>query len=351
MSYRVPLLSEVRAMPRNGIRLVSTFSGCGGSCLGFEMAGFEVLWSSEFVPAARETYLLNRPGAHVDDRDIRMVDPAEILRATGLGVGELDVLEGSPPCAAFSTAGRQEKDWGKVKRYSDTRQRVDDLFFEYVRILDGLKPRAFVAENVPGLVRGKAVGYLKAILAALRACGYRVAAKCVSAHRLGVPQSRERLIFVGVREDLGLEPVYPVEQARCFTLRDAISDLEDPGQHWALPKSSKLRRLYFLARQGEGFDSARTRLSGKLATKYFTHRRCSWDRPAPTICAQAYDVYHPDEPRSLGLAELRRISAFPDDFRVSGTFRQQWERYGRAVPPLMMREIARGVASMLEVAA
>ena len=115
--YAVPTMSDVaRVRGTNGLRVVSTFSGCGGSCLGFEMAGFEVIWASEFVPAAREVYELNHPGVILDDRDVREVKPEDVRRAIGLRAGELDVLEGSPPCASFSTAGKREKGWGKVKK-------------------------------------------------------------------------------------------------------------------------------------------------------------------------------------------------------------------------------------------
>ncbi len=112
------------------------------------------------------------------------------------------MLDGSPPCASFSTAGKREEGWGKVKLYSDARQRTDDLFFEYARILKGLQPKVFVAENVAGLVRGTAKGYFKLILAELKDCGYRVEARLLDARWLGVPQMRERVIFVGVRNDL-----------------------------------------------------------------------------------------------------------------------------------------------------
>jgi DNA (cytosine-5)-methyltransferase 1 len=89
----------------NGFRGISTFSGCGGSCLGFEMAGFEILWASEFIPEARETYVANHPGVILDPRDIRDVKPEEILLACGVQEGELDFMEGSPPCSGFSAAG------------------------------------------------------------------------------------------------------------------------------------------------------------------------------------------------------------------------------------------------------
>lgn len=221
--YRVPSMEEIQALPWNGFNAVSTFSGCGGSSLGYRMAGFKMLWASEFVPAAQETYRANAaPHTILDTRDIREVAGQHILDATGLGVGEIDLFDGSPPCASFSTAGKREAGWGQVKKYSDTKQRTDDLFFEYARLIEETRPRVFVAENVAGLVRGTAKGYFKLILARLRACGYRVQARVLDASWLGVPQSRNRLIFVGVRDDLGTDPVHPSPLPYQYTVRDAL---------------------------------------------------------------------------------------------------------------------------------
>ncbi len=207
--YKIPTMAEIAKTKPNGFTIVSTFTGAGGSCLGFKMAGFRALWASEFIEAARKVYESNFPGVPVDARDIRKVKPSEILRVAGMKQGQVDVLEGSPPCASFSTAGRRERSWGQIKNYSETRQRVDDLFFEFVRIVDGVKPRVFIAENVSGLVKGTAKGYFKEILREMKAIGYRVEAKVLDAQWLGVPQHRERLIFVGVRDDLNVEPAHP----------------------------------------------------------------------------------------------------------------------------------------------
>lgn len=221
--YRVPSMEEIRALPWNGFNAVSTFSGCGGSSLGYRMAGFRMRWASEFVPAAQETYRANAaPHTMLDTRDIREVTGRDILDAAGLGVGEIDLFDGSPPCASFSTAGNREAGWGQVKKYSDTKQRTDDLFFEYARLIEETRPRVFVAENVAGLVRGTAKGYFKLILARLRQCGYRVNARVLNASWLGVPQARQRLILVGVRDDLGMDPAHPSPLPYQYTVRDAL---------------------------------------------------------------------------------------------------------------------------------
>jgi DNA (cytosine-5)-methyltransferase 1 len=220
--YAVPGMAEVRAVPGNGFTVASTFSGCGGSSCGYRMAGFRVGWASEFIPAAAATYAANWPDTILDTRDIREVQPREILSALGLAEGELDLLDGSPPCASFSTAGTRSAGWGVPKAYSDTVQRVDDLFFEFARLLAGVAPRMFVAENVSGLVKGVAKGYFIEIFTALREAGYRVEAQMLDASWLGVPQHRKRMIFMGVREDLSAGPVFPVPLPYQYTVRDAL---------------------------------------------------------------------------------------------------------------------------------
>lgn len=221
--YRVPSMAEIAALEPCGINVISTFSGCGGSSLGYRLAGCTVLAANEFVPAAAEVYRANAsPSTVVIEDDIRSLSGADLLAAAGLEVGELDILDGSPPCSGFSTAGKKSKGWGEVKKYSDTKQRVDDLFYEYARILKQMQPRMFVAENVEGLVKGESKGYFKRIYAELEAAGYRVRAAVLDASRLGVPQRRKRLIFIGVRNDLGVEPRHPSPLPYVYTMRDAL---------------------------------------------------------------------------------------------------------------------------------
>lgn len=353
-AYIVPSMAEITAIPWNGFTAISTFSGCGGSSLGYKMAGFKMLWASEFIPAAQDTYRANHPDTILDTRDIRQVQPQEILDAIGLKVGELDLLDGSPPCASFSTAGKREAGWGKVKQYSDTKQRTDDLFFEYTRLLDGLQPKVFVAENVSGLVKGTAKGYFLEILAALKACGYQVEAKVLDAQWLGVPQMRQRVIFVGVRNDLGLKPAHPKPLSYRYSVRDAIpwivkvSNLlpgKVPGmQDASLP--SPTVTTGDTGGNGRHAVEAETDISkyaigrecvplalGEKSDKYLSLVKPSLDKPSPTVT-------HPTEKRKFSIAELKRICAFPDDFILTGTYAQQWERLGRAVPPVMMSHIA-----------
>jgi DNA (cytosine-5)-methyltransferase 1 len=342
--YRVPLMSEIAALPWNGFNAVSTFSGCGGSSLGYKMAGFRVLWASEFIPSAQETYRANHLNTILDTRDIRQVKSADILAAIGMKPGELDLFDGSPPCASFSTAGAREAGWGKVKKYSDTTQRTDDLFFEYVRLVREIQPKVFVAENVSGLVKGTAKGYFLEILAALKACGYKVSCRVLDAQWLGVPQSRQRTIFVGVRNDLGAEPLHPTPLPYCYTLREAIP--------WITGKTAvEVEPECDISRFAIGKEWDRVKAGGQ-SSKYFSLQKPSLDLPCPCVTQTAGNtgaagVCHPTEKRKFSISELRRICAFPDDFILRGSYAQQWERLGRAVPPVMMSHIAATVRDQI----
>jgi len=297
---------EIATMPWNGFNVVSTFSGCGGSCLGYRMAGFRILWASEFVPSAADNYEANAaPGSVLDRRNIRNVSAEEVLFECGLRIGELDVLDGSPPCQSFSDVGKRHKGWGVERRYEGGhRQKNDDLFGEYVRLLSGLRPKCFVAENVSGMAKGVAKGYFLEMLTALKACGYRVSCRLLDAQWLGVPQARQRLVFVGVRNDIRdatgrpVAPQHPFPLSYRYSIRDAVPWIVDTTHN---PRS--------------------------VVTT-------TGDRVDPTL------VCHPVEQRKFSIIELKRICAFPDDFVLTGSYSQQWTCLGNAVPPLMMRAIA-----------
>lgn len=350
--YLVPSMADIRALPWNGFNAISTFSGCGGSSTGYRMAGFKILWASEFIDSARDSYNANKaPYTIVDGRDIRNVTAAEILTAINMKPGELDLFDGSPPCASFSTAGKREAGWGKVKKYSDKAQRTDDLFFEYVRLLKDLHPKTFVAENVSGLVKGTAKGYFIEIIKALKACGYRVKCKVLDAQWLGVPQMRQRTIFVGVREDLGLDPVHPAPLLYRYTVRDALP--------WIVKirKGGCFGEETFVGADTVGADTVGASPTsgnnfnnnvGAVEVRvihntggHFSNGDVT-DVPACTVDTNPrfFVESSKTERRKFTIQELKRICAFPDDFILSGTYSQQWERCGRAVPPVMMFHIA-----------
>ena len=349
LPYKVPSMKEIEAIPWNGYNVVSTFSGGGGSCLGYRMAGYHVLWANEFVEEAQKTYRANHPGTILDTRDIRQVQPEDILKAIGMKAGEIDLFDGSPPCCAFSTAGKREKSWGKARDYSDGKsQQIENLFFEYIRILNGLQPKCFVAENVSGLVKGTAIGYFKEFLGQMKQCGYRVKAQLLNAKWLGVPQARERLIFIGVRNDLNIEPVFPRPKEYFYSLRDAFDGLADNREEkdrlinqFARYKVSKI-----LARMPKDPKKALSGQDFNEKGSYFNLRRESFYQPCSTICqtngqSGTAGNCHPTEDRKFTIPELKRITSLPDDFILTGNYAQQWERAGRMVPPVMMMNIAK----------
>ena len=366
--YRVPLMAEIAALPWNGFKVASTFSGAGGSCLGYRMAGFKVVWANEFVPMAQESYKANAlPDCVLDGRDIKHIQPHDILATTGLKVGELDLFDGSPPCQAFSTAGKREKGWGKEKTYEHgATQKNETLFDEYIRLLRGLQPKVFVAENVSGLVKGTAKGMFLQILAAMKASGYRVTCRVLDAQWLGVPQQRQRTIFVGVREDLNREPVHPLPLPYRYSVRDALPWISkarqtkvynDPDRVFTDTPSPSVTTLGIGAKRNDCVVvEAETDISryaigaeweklkqGEQSDKYFSLQRASEASPsilASHGCSSLAGVTHPTEKRKFTIAELRRICAFPDDFILCGSYAQQWERLGNSVPPVMMQAIA-----------
>jgi len=332
-AYQVPSMTEIESIPWNGFKVASTFSGCGGSCLGYRMAGFKVVWANEFVPAAQDSYNANKADdCYLDPRDIRLVKPEEILKRLKMEPGELDLFDGSPPCQAFSTAGKREKGWGKLKEYEHgARQCNEQLFTEYIRLLRGLKPKVFVAENVSGLIKGTAKGMFLEILKDLKDSGYRVKCKLLDAQWLGVPQMRQRTIFVGVRDDLETEPAFPKPMKYRYSVRDALPEIT--GGPFLGPKVTA--------------EYHRTKV-GKNNDRFFQLQKVDRDQPSPTLTGPSGTGLCLDtEARRFSIAELKRICAFPDDFILTGSYAQQWERLGNSVPPVMMKHISESCVEIL----
>jgi DNA (cytosine-5)-methyltransferase 1 len=287
------------------------------------MAGYRELLAVEWDPHAAGVFRQNFPTVSVTEGNIAHVSVGDCLRGTGLSTGELDVLDGSPPCQGFSTAGKRQLD--------DPR---NALFHEYVRLLNGLQPRVFVLENVPGLVKGKMRLIFVEMLQALKACGYVVSARVLNAVYFGVPQTRQRLIVIGVRNDLRCVPTHPTAQTWPMSVRTAISgenapqitarDLDDAG----------IRPTWQIYRV----------LTGKERHRHFGLVRLKFGEPAPTITKDAGNtttgLIHPTTLRKLTIPEIKRLSSFPDEFTLEGTYKEQWARIGNSVPPFFMRAIA-----------
>ena len=337
--YRVSLMTEIAAVKWNGLTSVDLFGGIGGTCTGFRMAGFRVLLANEFAPSAQENYRANmRSDTILDDRDVHDVTAADVLAKIKLKPGELSVLTGSPPCTVFSMSGtqKQSRGIGKDREYAHgARQKDEDLFFEFVRLRDGLMPKAFVAENVSGLVKGVAKGYFLDILKKLKR-GYRVEARMLDAQWLGVPQRRQRLIFVGVRDDLGLDPAFPDPMPWRYSVREALA--HPPPGHVVEPETDV--GTHAIAAEYDRLNP------GGQSQKYFNLFRAPLSEPVQTLTASGgmnagiACAMHPTERRKFAVWELLRLSGFPDDFKMVGTYAERYRGIGNCVPPVMARAVA-----------
>lgn len=329
--------------------VVSLFAGGGGSSTGYRLAGGEVLAINEFIVDAYKCYATNYPDTYIFTEDIRKLTGDIILDKIGLKQGELDILDGSPPCASFSIAGNREKDWGKEKKYSDSKQRTDDLFFEFARILKEVQPRVFICENVKGITLGEAGNLLgsqqiglfqksESIYDELTNAGYRVRFMVLNAKNYGVPQSRSRTIFIGVRSDIKAEIVFPIGENKDFVSTNnsfiGIENLESDLKEANIEKYAIGEELKKLIR-------------GEQSEKYFSLIKQDPDLPSPTFtatvgCISAASVCHWDN-RKFTIKEAIRICSFPDDYYLGEKYSKKAERLGRAVPPLMMKAIAEQV--------
>ena len=319
----------------NAPTVISTFAGGGGSLTGYMMAGFRDLLAVEWDDNAVETLRLNWPELAIYHGDIAKLTVEEVLQRTGLKPGELDILDGSPPCQGFSTAGKRILD--------DPR---NQLFREYVRLLRGLRPKVFIMENVSGMVKGKMKLVFVEILKELKASGYKVSARLLNAMYFHVPQSRQRLIFIGVRDDLGIEPSHPKGESGGITPKIALSSLV-PDDYDAFPDWLKLAAEKMKPGNYSGSNAARQFMKYKgTSGGGASFKLLAWNRPSCTIAKiwpGAAGVGHPDKQRYLASNELKRIGSFPDNYQFIGGYKKTIERIGNSVPPLFMEAIARHV--------
>jgi DNA (cytosine-5)-methyltransferase 1 len=302
--------------------VISLFAGCGGSSLGYSMAGFRELLAVEWDKNACETFHLNFPDVCLYAGDIASLTVQECLDMTGLKPGELDILDGSPPCQGFSTAGKRVME--------DPR---NSLFKEYARLLQGLRPKVFVMENVSGMVKGKMKIIFAEILRELKASGYKVSARLLNAMYFNVPQSRQRMIFVGVRKDLGIEPSHPKAEGKSFTVREAWYQCPIMEPPRLSPKLASI--IHDIPIYGDG---------GDILGSFYSTKRLDFNRPSRTVIKGNIGTracyVHPSDDRAITETEMMRIMSFPDKYKFIGGYKKSVERMGNSVPPLFMRSIA-----------
>ena len=371
MKYKPYNLEDVvKASSQNKFKVISTFAGGGGSSTGYRLAGGKILCVNEFVEEAQNTYRENYPDTPILPGDIKELSGKDFLDIAGLEVGELDILDGSPPCSAFSVAGKlsHSKDgkhsdgWGQTKNYSDGKmvENIEDLFFEFLRVANDIRPKVIIAENVKGLTIGEAKEYFNKIQNTFEDIGYDVVAKVLDSRYFGISQTRTRVFFIGVRNDItekaGLNfmtigNVFPQELPDVVPLKDALIGLEYDDEEVKY-LTEKFSNTAYWKQTGSVMpvDPDKVLTGGDYHPKghHFNLKRVSQYQPAPTLTAMGSNdttagAFHWSEPRKLTLGELKRIQSLPDDFKLTGKWNQKSERIGRMVPPLMMKAIAESV--------
>lgn len=301
--------------------VISTFSGCGGSSCGYKKAGYEVLLAVEMDNHAVQTYKTNFPTTKIYHGDIHNLTVKKVLELTGLQPRELDLFDGSPPCQGFSMAGKRE--------FCDPK---NQLYNEYIRLLKGLQPKTFVMENVKGMVSGDMKLIFKDILTQLKACGYDVKAKLMNAMYYNCATSRQRMIIIGVRKDLGIPASHPKPQTKPITIKQCLKNYKSqyPPQY---PKNNFIKTTINKVKPGESFSKYHPKGS------YFNYSKVDLNKPMRTITKSGYGVQFIGN-RIIQPDEAALLQSFPPNFKWIGTLMQQWERIGNSVPPNLMKAIA-----------
>lgn len=358
------------------LNVIDLFCGCGGFSKGFEEAGYNVRFGIDSWKDATVTYQHNFPNAVVLNEDITNISGKDILRIANLQENEVDVIIGGPPCQGFSVSGKRMIDDERNKLYKS-----------YVQIVSDIRPKAFVMENVPGLVRLFKGQVGEQVIEDFSNIGYVVQKQILSADNYGVPQQRKRVFFVGVRKDLaenGYEYSYPVPymgngtDIPAWTCKDAISDLDfvpdDKVMGEELQYQIEPQNVYQIAmRQGSRgvlnhsvtLHNERTKeiiamvpdggnykdLPEELQRTRKVHiawTRMDSKKPCFTIDTGHNHHFHYKENRVPTVRESARIQSFPDSFEFIGIKTSQLKQVGNAVPPLLAKAVGESISKMLE---
>jgi DNA (cytosine-5)-methyltransferase 1 len=309
--------------------------------MGYRLAGYEVIAANDIDTQMEWHYKLNLnpkyffkcPVADLVTADL----PEELFH--------LDVLDGSPPCSTFSPAGQREKAWGKMKRFREGQatQVLSDLFFDYLALVERLQPKVAVAENVSGLLKGNAKGYVKLIVDRFKAIGYRVQVFLINAADCGVPQHRERTFICAIRDDIQAPRLVLAPQMPWISAADACSDLQalTPEELIETKAAPCTVKWWPDTIPGDLFSNTRVRLG--YSKSLFCHIRLDGSKPSNTLtgCSRS-TLSHWNECRKLSMRELRRLSSFPEDYAVKSANMGSYI-VGMSVPPRMMEFIAKEI--------
>lgn len=384
-SYQPYLKKDVlTASSKKLFTVISTFAGGGGSSTGYRLAGANILAINEFVEEAIKTYSLNFPDTVIIPGDIKKLNGSDFLKAAKISVGELDILDGSPPCSAFSVSSSSKgKNWkgavvdtrtsyisfdddevvyegelkthNGIKSYSDgkTVEAIEELFHEFIRIANDIKPKVIIAENVKGITMELARPKLNEFISGFESIGYLTSYKVLNAAEYGVAQSRQRTFFVCVREDvaeaIGMNMLnvnsisfpYP-STPELVSIESAIEDIQnDPVE---VQELLDVIENGFLKKFVDKLPKNPEKVL-KPTGSCFNLKRPARSMPSPTLTQMgqqkgASGVIHYNEDRKLTIKELKRIMSLPDDYLLTGNFDKQAERIGRMVAPKMMSALS-----------
>ena len=304
---------------QNDLNMVDLFCGAGGFSVGAKWAGYHAVFGNDHFEPAIKTWTANHPNAISCLGDIRKIDPVSVKNLLeSKGIRNIHLLTGGVPCQGFSRSNRKHND-------DDER---NFLFLEYMRFVEVLKPDAIILENVSGMRSSAGGKFEKEIKAFMESLGYNVEIKLVNAADYGVPQIRQRLIFVGINKAKfkNVRFTFPAPTvSRYVTVEEAWSDL---------PKYIKNTK------------------QGEPMYKRFKQRiRLRLDTPSPTQLAggirPSFQFGHPTEPRGLSIRERARIQSFPDSYKFIGGIVQERVQTGNAVPPLLAYNIIKQISKIL----
>lgn len=311
------------------VTVLSCFSCGGGSTMGYKRAGFKVLGNIEIDPAINTVYKANHHPKYNYCMDLREFNKKDDLPDE---LYALDILDGSPPCSTFSVAGDREKAWGKKKKFREGQkeQTLDDLFFVFLDTVEKLRPKVVIAENVTGMLKGNAKGYINMIVNRFHSLGYAVQLFKLNAAYMDVPQARERIFFIANR--MG----YPKLRLEFHGKPITFGEVRTAD---GVEYKGKLKKDLDRATAGDiKISDIRTRCGDKYGS--FNNIIVSDDRVTPTLPATAqFFRYHDRKGFSTG--DIVNCSSFPQDY----DFMDQKPQYicGMSVPPNMMANIATAI--------
>lgn len=326
-------------------KVFSCFSCGGGSTMGYKLAGFDVIGCNEIDPRMMKVYQTNHNPKYaylepIQEFKNRADLPEELFN--------LDILDGSPPCSSFSTAGSRKDGWGKKKKFREgqAEQVLDTLFFDFIDLAKRLQPKIVIAENVKGLLLGDAKDYVRRIYEAFDDAGYCVQHCLLDSSTMGVPQHRERVFFMGLRKDLiNFVPLrhnlFDATPKLDLDFNETLIPMRDVTDYSGREIVSKVVRLLWDNREYGDTDQsdANKRLFGKESN--FGQSYVYQDKVAPTLTGKDTSLIHFDKPKILSQSEVCSVSTFPQDY----DFAEQSPHYicGMSVPPVMMAQIASAV--------